>query len=145
MRALLPAFLPFLATLVATLPVAARAQPAPEAARIPYPSVAAALKDLESRDGSGTVVTHPDGWTVVNEPPITQWSFTPAGHAAHPAVVRRIIRRGAGGKVTVETASLCEAAQDACAGLLAEFARLNERIVQQAQARGGPRPLAPPE
>lgn len=125
---------------LAFLATAASAEP-----KIDYPTVAAALKDLEAKDGSGTVVTHADGWTVVNEPPITQWSFTPAGHAAHPAVVRRIIRRGADGKVTVEIATLCEAKKDACTKLEEEFASLNERIVQQARARGGPVPPRPPQ
>jgi hypothetical protein len=51
---------------------------APDPAPINYPSVAVALKDLEARDGNGTIVTHPDGWTIINEPAsAAQWSFTP--------------------------------------------------------------------
>ncbi len=132
-----------LLVLAATCAATAHAQPAAESSRIAYASVAEALKDLESKDGNGTVVTHPDGWTIVNEPPVAQWSFTPKGHAAYPAVVRRIIRRSADGKVSVETASLCEAPQEACTKLLEDFAALNERIVQSARARGGPAPMRP--
>lgn len=111
--------------------------PAPAAAALPYPSVAAALKALSSRDGNGTVVTHSDGWTIVNEPLASaQWSFTPSGHAAHPSVVRRIIKRAPGGAVSVDTASLCEAPAAACDALLAEFAAMNERITQSVKARG---------
>lgn len=135
----------FHAIAIAFVATAAHAQSGADTPRIDYPTVAAALKDLEAKDGSGTVVAHADGWTIVNEPPITQWSFTPAGHAAHPAVVRRIIRRLPDGKVTVEIAALCEAKEDACKKLEQDFASLNERIVQQARARGGPIPPRPPQ
>jgi hypothetical protein len=106
---------------------------------IGYPSVAAALKDLESRDGKDTVVTHGDGWTTVNEPAAAaQWSFPPAGHAAYPAVLRRTMVRGADGQVRVNTEHLCEAPAAACQALLAEFAQLNERIEQAKRGRGKP-------
>ncbi len=118
---------------------------APDPARLDFPSVAAALKALEARDGNGTVVTHSDGWIVVNEPLASaQWSFPPAEHAAYPSVVRRIIKRTPDGKVSVETASLCEAPAPACTALLAEFAALNERITQAARARGRQASTPPP-
>lgn len=104
---------------------------------IPYGSVAQALSALAGMDGNGTVVTHTDGWVVINEPLASaQWSFTPAAHAAYPAVVRRTVRRSADGAVAVETASLCEAGDAACANLLREFANLNDRITQSVRARG---------
>lgn len=104
---------------------------------IEFASVSAALKALEARDGDGTVVTHSDGWTIINEPPAAaQWSFVPQDHPAYPAVVRRIIRRGPGGAVSVETSSLCEAPQGECTKMLAEFASMNERISQAVKARG---------
>ncbi len=118
--------------------------PATEAARIEYPSVAAALKDLEARDENGTVVTHSDGWTIINEPlASSQWSFTPPGHYAYPAVVRRVIKRSSTGAVSVETASLCEASESACSKLLAEFATMNERITQAVKAKGRQPSTAP--
>jgi hypothetical protein len=107
------------------------------AGQIGFTSVATALKELEARDGNGTVVTHADGWTVVNEPSTSaQWSFTPSGYYAHPAVVRRTIKRSPDGSVSVETASLCEAPEAECSKLLAEFAAMNERITQAVKARG---------
>lgn len=108
------------------------------AAPIAQPTVAAALADLKARDGNGTVVTASDGWVVVNEPGASaQWSFTPAGHAAHPAVVRRVIRRPAdGGAATVETDLLCEGPTEACSALRQEFESMNDRIVQSLKARG---------
>lgn len=110
---------------------------APSTGKIGFASVAAALKDLESRDGNGTIVTHADGWTIINEPLASaQWSFTPSGYYAYPAVVRRTIKRSPDGTVSVETASICEAAEAECSKLLAEFAAMNERIIQAAKARG---------
>lgn len=109
-----------------------------------FSTVAEALQALEARDGNGTIVTHADGWTTVNEPAAAaQWSFVPASHAAYPAVVRRIIRRGPNGAVSVETGSLCEAAADKCSRLLAEFETMNDRITQAVKARGR-QPASPP-
>lgn len=140
------------ATLVLTGPALAQqpvpVPPVPPVAPAPigHPSVAAALKALEARDGNGTIVTHPDGWTIVNEPLASaQWSFTPAGHPAYPAVVRRVIRRGPGGAVSVETASLCEAGPADCTRLLADFEAMNDRITQAVKSRGRqPPPPVPP-
>jgi hypothetical protein len=103
---------------------------------IEFSSVAAALKALEARDGNGTIVTHADGWTIVNEPLASaQWSFTPADHPAYPAVVRRVIKRAPDGMVSVEVGSRCEALEAACTQLLAEFAAMNERVTQGVKAR----------
>ncbi|CAN5346240.1 hypothetical protein BH11PSE9_BH11PSE9_21270 [soil metagenome] len=119
----------------------AMAQPAPAASAPPaspiaYKSVSQALSALEAEDGKSAVVTHPDGWVVVNEPAAAaQWSFTPAGYYAYPAVVRRIIRRGPNKAVSVETASLCEAPAESCDRLLKEFATMNERITQATKGR----------
>ena len=123
--------------LVALIPVVRAQAVPPEASAIKYQTVAEALKDLEAKDGNGTVVTHSDGWTIINEPLASaQWSFTPSGHYAFPAAVRRVIKREPNGSVAVETSSLCEASQSECTKLLAEFAALNERITQAAKARG---------
>lgn len=88
---------------------------------IGYASVGEALEALKAKPGV-TLVTRPDGWIIVTEPrPYAQWSFAPAGHYAHPAVVRRIIQQRPGGEVYVETAALCGAEQTACDRLMAEF------------------------
>lgn len=118
--------------LASPAPALAQASPA-----IGFNRVAEALSSLEARDGNGTIVTHRDGWAIVNEPlAAAQWSFTPVGHAAYPALVRRIIRRGADGSVSVDTASLCEAPAAACEALVVEFKSLDERITQAVKARG---------
>jgi hypothetical protein len=129
----------------------AAAQPAPVAEAPPaaapaieYGSVAKALEALEAADGKTAIVTHSEGWVIVNEPAAAaQWSFTPPGHAAYPAVVRRVIRRGPNRAVSVDTASLCEAGQPACAQLLKDFAVMNDRITQATRARMG-QSSAPP-
>lgn len=118
--------------LLAGLPFLVQAQ----TSTIPYPDVASALAALSARDGAGTIVTRPDDWTLINEPAAAaQWSFTPKGHAAHPAVVRRIVKR-IGADVSVEMASLCEAPAEACAKLLQEFEAMNPRVIQAIKARG---------
>jgi hypothetical protein len=127
-----------LLTLLLAASASALAQPAaPDASRIAHATVAAALKDLEARDGNGTIVTHPDGWTIVNEPAAAaQWSFVPVDHPAHPSVVRRVIRRAPDGAVSVVTAHLCEAPPAACEKMLTEFAAMNDRVSQAIKARG---------
>ena len=110
--------------------------PTRPAGAIGYATAADALASLSARDGAGTVVTHSDDWVIINQIGAqAQWSFTPSGHAAHPAVVRRTIRRGNNEAVSVETVSLCEAAQEACARLLKEFEAMNDRIAQSIRAR----------
>jgi hypothetical protein len=133
---------PFNFCLPLLLAATAAAAQTPAAPPMPYTSVKEALAQLEARDGNGTVVTRADGWVTVAEPLASaQWSFTPAGHEAHPAVVRRTILRGPGREVAVDTQSICEAPAAACAKLLAEFEALNDRIVQAVKSRGrGPMP-----
>lgn len=126
---------------------AAPAVPAAEPNPMPYKSVAEALAGLKARDGNGTIVTDGgDGWVIVNEPMASaQWTFTPAGHAAYPAVVRRVIRRGANRAVSVDVATVCEAPAGACAELVKTFEGMNERITQAAGARNRQPPTpAPP-
>jgi Flp pilus assembly protein CpaB len=117
-------------------PPAAAATAAATPRGIEFHSVAEALKALEARDGIDTVATHAEGWVTINEPAAAaQWTFTPPGHDAYPAVVRRIIRRGSNGKYLVETTSLCEAAQDKCSQLVTDFESMNGRISEAVGAR----------
>ena len=141
---------PALAALLLAIGAAAAAQTAPSTPTTPvvspisYPSVAEALRALQARDGDGTVVTHQEGWVVINEPQASaQWSFVPQGHAAWPAVVRRTIVRQPDGRAAVVTQRLCEAPAAACDALVAEFAKMDDRIVQAVGARNRPRPPQP--
>jgi hypothetical protein len=75
------------------------------------------------------------GWTIVASrergAPV-EWFFTPEGHAAHPAVVKRtaIERDGVG---MIDLAALCHAEQAACDLLLDDFRQQHE--LDQAAAR----------
>lgn len=120
------------------------ALPKHPARAIGYATVADALASLSARDGAGTVVTHSDDWVIINQISAqAQWSFTPSGHAAFPALVRRTIRRGDNAAVNVETASLCEAALEACDRLLKDFEAMNDRIAQSIRSRSRQGSTAP--
>lgn len=71
----------------------------------------------------------PSGWIIVNEPRSIMWSFTPVGHYAHPAVVRREVVERDGG-VALEMRALCQADKASCDKLIREFQELNERMRQ---------------
>ncbi len=95
---------------------------------IPYPTVAAALEGMRAK--AGVSVRTESGFTVV-EDAITMaiWTFTPAGHAAHPAVIRRaIVQRG--NDIFVDMQVKCEAAKPACETLTAEFQALTDQLRQ---------------
>lgn len=102
---------------------------------IEFDSVAAALDAL--RADRAAQFENQDGWTVVasterGEPVL--WSFTPEGHPAHPAVVKRtaLEERGAG---FVHLATLCEGPEPDCVRLLEEFKQINLAIAQSNLAK----------
>jgi hypothetical protein len=105
--------------------------PAAEDSPIDYANVAAVLKAL--RDQSSTSFRVQQGWTVVASSErghAVQWFFTPEGHPAHPSVIKRTALDEDGVGV-IEVAALCEASQDDCDRLLADF--------RQSQAVEAPR------
>ena len=112
--------------LVVTLVASAQPEDASDRSDIGYPSVAAALEAMRIK--SGTKVSMQGGWTVIEEAATkTIWSFTPAGHLAHPAAVRRaIVQRG--NDIFVEMKLRCESMKPACDKLVAEFQELNNRM-----------------
>lgn len=99
-----------------------------------YPTVAAALAALKAK--AGAKVSERGGWTIVDDRAAgALWSFTPAGHPAHPAVVKRVIGEH-GGQVAVNMTALCQAGKAACDQLIEEFRQLNEQMAQSM--RGAP-------
>jgi hypothetical protein len=93
-----------------------------------YPTVAAALDALEAR--SDVSISVQGGWTIADEKGAsTIWSFTPADHAAHPAVVRRQLVQDNGG-VSMKMTALCQASKAACDKLMADFQALNARMAE---------------
>ena len=93
---------------------------------IPQANVAAVLESL--RAGPSAQFREQRGWTVVASSerglPV-QWFFTPEGHPAHPAVVKRTALESAGvGRI--ELAALCQAEEPVCAELLDDFRQQHE-------------------
>ena len=75
------------------------------------------------------------GWTLVasrERSDAVEWFFTPADHAAHPAVVKRtaIERDGIG---MIDLVALCHAEQAACDRLLDDFRQQHELAQAAAQ------------
>lgn len=131
---------PALALVLATLLVAAgaaradgAAAPVPQRLEFGYPSPEAALADLRGRQG--VVVFEQNGWTVADDKPNrTWWSFTPAGHPAHPSGVKRVIVQAPNGDVSIAMSAKCGAPDDACEALLIEFHLMNDQLRQRLNA-----------
>jgi hypothetical protein len=103
--------------------------------KLGYKTVAAALEGLKAMPGASVTVTQPDGWTIAVEPGTkAMWSFTPAGHYANPAVVRREIKQRDGG-IYVEMVALCQAEKEPCDRLIREFQELNQRMSEAIRNR----------
>lgn len=110
-----------------------------ETSPVGYPSVAAALSDL--RQKAGVTMRDWRGWTVAEDTANkTIWSFTPQGHPAHPAVVKRQVVEE-GGVLKVKTDAICEAKKPDCDRLIAQFQAL-ARQAQQALSKGTTAPVA---
>ena len=117
--------LPFLLMLVAPVALAQQER------GIGYPTVAAALEALKAR--SDVKISVQGGWTIVEDRAAsTYWSFTPPGHPAYPAAVKRtVVQRD--GAFAIDLTALCEAQKAACDKLVADFQAMNERIAQSAR------------
>lgn len=126
-----------LVTFVLSQSLAHAQAPLPEApGSLEYRSVSEALEALKATPGVSMTETKPDGWIIASEGQSIVWSFTPIGHYAHPAVVRRevVVREG---NVSVQTRALCQAEKPACDKLIREFQELNERMRLDLQQRLG--------
>ncbi len=76
-----------------------------------------------------------DGWTVVNVEDGKDyiiWTFTPATHAAHPAVVKRkIVEKN--DVIYIDMQGICDAEKRKCDKLFAEFEEMNNSISNNLQ------------
>ena len=93
---------------------------------IGYASVGATLEAL--RNEPSAQFREQRGWTVVasrERDAAVEWFFTPPGHAAHPAVVKRTVteRDGVG---MIDLVALCHAEQSACDRVLDDFRQQQE-------------------
>jgi hypothetical protein len=84
------------------------------------------------------VIATQDGWTTATDPANqTLWTFTQAGHPAHPAGVRRQIIEQRG-SVAVAMAIRCDGPRPACDQLAQDFERLNAKLAEDMRRpRGG--------
>jgi len=104
-----------------------------EPIEIGYTTVAATLAALRAEPTAQ--FREQRGWTVVASREggaAVQWFFTPEGHAAHPAVVKRTASEQDGTGM-IDLVALCHAEQFACDRLLDDFRQQHER--EQAAAR----------
>jgi hypothetical protein len=107
---------------------------------VDYPSAAAALEALKAR--GDVAISEQGGWTIADDKKNrTLWSFTPPGHPAHPAAVRRTVVTE-NGQASIKMAALCQAKREACDDMLEEFRRMNAAL-QQSLAPAKPAGAAP--
>ena len=108
-----------------------------ESNRFDYPSVAAALAALRSRPD--LVIHQEKGWTGFEDrATLTIWTFTPPGHRAHPAVVKRTVVQD-GMTVYLKVTGRCEATKAACDKLMAELAKaVRQRMLSSVQTMWAP-------
>ncbi|MDB5959390.1 MAG: heat shock protein DnaJ-like protein [Massilia sp.] len=107
---------------------------AQSAGSVGYPTVAAALEALKAK--KDVTISIQGGWTIVDDAPAhTIWSFSPLGHPAHPAVVKRTIVEN-GGMVGMDMTALCQADKVSCDNLMEEFKALNARMSEAMAVRG---------
>lgn len=101
---------------------------------IGYASVAATLEALRAEPSAQ--FRDQRGWTVVasrERDAAVEWFFTPEGHAAHPAVVKRTATEH-DGLGMIDLVALCHAEQAACDRLLDDFRQQHE-LAQSAARR----------
>lgn len=111
-----------------------RVPAAPETAEkkgIGYPTVSAALEALRTR--TDVAISSHGGWTIVTDSGRrTFWSFTPPGHPAHPAAVKRTVVEK-DGAIFIEMGALCQSERVACDKLISEFQALSDMIREATQ------------
>lgn len=101
---------------------------------IGYATVDAALSALKTRADVRFATPKSDGWLIATEQATYAiWSFTPEGHYAHPAVVKRVAKQNAQRQVFIETFALCEADKVSCDRLMSEFEKLNAQEAEEIQ------------
>ena len=94
-----------------------------------FGSVKEVMAHLELQDG--VQIRTEQGWTIAEDSNnLALYSFTTEGHPAHPAVFHREVFQD-GNRVLIRTWDICEAEQEACDSLRAEFKALNEQIRKQ--------------
>lgn len=102
---------------------------------IGYGSVADAMAALRADPAAQIDVQQ--GWTIVSQEKdghLVLWSFTPKGHPAHPAAVKRTTYEK-DGVVYIDMDALCQSDKTSCDELIEQFRRLNEQIRRSLESR----------
>lgn len=100
---------------------------------IGFPSAETALEALKAR--ADVTISEQGGWIIADDKANhTLWSFSTAGHPAHPAAVRRTVVNESG-QAAIRMNILCQGEKQACDGLRGEFARMNAALQQAMSAR----------
>jgi len=98
-----------------------------------YPDPESALAALRQR--ADVRVFEQNGWTVADDKANrTWWSFTPAGHPAHPSGVKRVLVQAPNGDVSIAMTAKCGAREEACEALLVEFHLMNDRLRERLKS-----------
>lgn len=106
---------------------------------IGFQSVDAARNALTARQGTRTQLME-DGWLVIHDSSDQSiWSFTPADHPAHPAVVKRYVYEE-NGHVMLGMKALCQAGKPACDQLIRQFQEMNEQLTRKMHGDQKPDP-----
>ncbi len=104
------------------------AEPAP----IGYATVAAVREAL--RGDPTATFQEQQGWTVVasrEHGQAVEWFFTPEGHPAYPAVIKRTVVEQDGTGL-IDMTALCQTAQQACDLLLEDFRQTHQPTIRAA-------------
>ena len=99
-----------------------------------FKTVDEALAFLKTKSTVTFTTTKPDGWVIANDTsPFTVWSFTPEGHYAYPAVIKREVKQNDKGGVFIEMTALCQAEKEPCDRLIKEFQEMNNKARKNVQ------------
>ena len=86
---------------------------------------------LTEMSNSLTKIADENGYVAyVDTPKTAVWTFTKPGHEAHPSVVCRSVIANPDGSNSIDMKVLCVGTDAACERLLADFNKLNERIIE---------------
>ncbi len=87
----------------------------------------AQLLDTMLKTENASSVSRDKQFVVLQDKSGQYWTFTVAGHSAHPSVACRRLQQ-ADGNFFVRTELHCQAAEPACKKLLADFQLLDQRM-----------------
>jgi hypothetical protein len=95
----------------------------------------ALLKRLTKTEKLGEAFRDKAYVTVNDAAKGTIWTFTAAGHPAHPSVVCRQPVEDAG-KLGIDMGVQCEASEEECERLVRGFEALNQKMLKDAEKQG---------